>query len=194
MNPLRLVYARDWSPALFLSSICATWRKIAFSTSEIWRFINIPPLKNEANINIKIELLNECVGRAAQRSLCIGVFQSQLNAELLRCSELEEKLNALIPLFYAIKDVARRSEEITLSCLPPYALQLILSQDIPNLRAVRIAEAFLDFMNDDDDDDDPVWWTMARSTWKAQSSAILILKVHAHYSLAVVFHGTTSPL
>ena len=48
-------YTRDWSPALFLSSICATWRKIALATPEIWRFINIPLLEYDPNVDLKIK-------------------------------------------------------------------------------------------------------------------------------------------
>jgi hypothetical protein len=146
-------YTSDWSPALFLSSICATWRKIALATPEIWRFINIPLLEYDPDVDLKIQLLNECVDRAGQRTLFIGVFQFQLDEEP-RFSQLEEKLDTLEPLFNAVKKVACRSEEITLWGLPTYALQLIIPTDTPNLRSVRIAEAFRLFP----DGDGPVGW------------------------------------
>ena len=146
-------YTRDWSPAFFLSSICATWRKIALATPEIWRFINIPLLEYDPDVDVKIKLLNECVDRTGQRTLFIGVFQFQLDREP-HFSQLEEKLDTLEPLFNAVKKVACRSEEITLWGFPPYALELIIPTDAPNLRAVRIAEAFRLFP----DGDGPVGW------------------------------------
>jgi len=146
-------YTSDWSPALFLSSICATWRKIALATPEIWRFINIPLLEYDPDVDLKIKLLNELVDRTGQRTLFIGVFQFQLDEEP-RFSQLEEKLNTLVPLFNAVKKVACRSEEITLWGLPTYALQLIIPRDTANLTTVRIAEAFRLFP----DGDGPVGW------------------------------------
>jgi hypothetical protein len=146
-------YISDWSPALFLSSICATWRKIAFASPEIWRFINIPLLEDDPDVDLKIKLLNECVDRTGQRTLFIGIFQFQLDEDP-RFSQLEEKLDALVPLFDAIKKVACRSEEITLWGLPPGALEIIMPRDTPNLRTVRIAEAFRWF----EDGDGPVGW------------------------------------
>lgn len=146
-------YTRDWYPALFLSSICATWRKIALATPEIWRFINIPLLEDDPDVDLKIELLKECVARANRRTLLIGVFQFQLNEDP-RFSELEEKLDTLTPLFAAIQEIACRSEEITLWGFPPGALGLLIPGDTPNLRAVRIAKAFRFF----EDGDGPVGW------------------------------------
>jgi len=146
-------HAKDWSPALFLSSICSTWRKIAFTTPEIWRFISIPLREYDPDVDLKIELLNECVGRAAQRTLFIGVFQFQLEANPL-FSRLEEKLEAYEPLFEAINAVAHRSEELTIYGLPMLAMNYIIPDDTPNLRAVRIIEAFRYF----EDGDGPVGW------------------------------------
>ena len=137
-------YTRDWSPALFLSSICAMWREIAFATSEIWRFINIPLLKNNPNVDLKIKLLNEYVERACQRTLFIGVFQFRLD-EYPNSFDLEEKLDKLEPLFESIKEIACRSEEITLWGLPIYALKLIIPTNSPDLSVVRIAESVRDF-------------------------------------------------
>ena len=139
---------RDWSPALFLSSICATWRKIALASPEIWRFINIPLLEYNPDVHRKIKLLNECVDRAGQRTLFIGVFQFQLNEEPL-FSQLENKLDRLVPLFEAVQKVASRAEEITLWGFTTYALQLLLPTDTPNLRAVRITEAYRYFPDGD---------------------------------------------
>lgn len=133
-------YTRDWSPALFLSSICAQWRKIAFATSEIWRFINIPLLEDNPDVGLKIKLLKACVDRACQRTLFIGVFQFQLD-EVPLFSRLEGKLDILEPLFEVIKEIACRSEEITLWGLPPLALQLIIPTNTPNLTVVRIGES-----------------------------------------------------
>ena len=146
-------HAKDWSPALFLSSICSTWRKIAFATPEIWRFISIPLLEYDPDVDLKIELLNECVGRAAQRTLFLGVFQFQPEANPL-FSRLEEKLDEFVPLFEAINAVAHRSEELTIWGLPMLAMRNIIPDDTPSLRAVQIVEAFRYF----EDGDGPVGW------------------------------------
>jgi hypothetical protein len=147
---IQFEYTSDWSPALFLSSICTTWRKIALATPEIWRFINIPLLKYDPDVDLKIQLLNECVDRTGQRTLFIGVFQLQLDEEP-HFSRLQEKLDTLVPLFNAVKKVACRSQEITLWGLPTRALELIIPMDTPNLGAVRIAEAFRYFPEDGED-------------------------------------------
>ena len=136
-------HTRDWSPALFLSSICVTWRKIAFATSEIWRFINIP-LQDNPDVDLKIKLLDECVERSCQRTLFIGVFQFQLYENLL----LEKKLDRLKPLFKVIKAIACRSEEIRLWGVPLFAQQLVIPTNTPNLTTVRIT----DFIGDEGDD------------------------------------------
>ena len=137
----------DWSPALLLSSICTTWRKMAFATSEIWRFINIPLLEDNPDIALKIKLLNECVERSCQRTLFIGVFQFQYS----------KKLCELEPLFRAIKKIACRSEEFTLWGLPTLALQLIIPTNTPNLRRVQITD-YLGVFGDEDDDPEAERW------------------------------------
>ena len=136
----RLRHAKDWSPAFFLSSICSTWRTIAFATPEIWRFISIPLRGYDPDVYLKIKLLNDCVGRAGQHTLFIGVFQFQLEAYPL-LSRLEEKLDTLEPLLEAIKAVACRSERLALWGLPTLAMHYIIPDDTPNLRAVQIVEA-----------------------------------------------------
>ena len=146
-------HTRDWSPALFLSSICMTWRKIAFATSEIWRFINIPLREDNPDEDLKIELLDEYVERSRQRTLFIGVFQFQMY-ENPSFSQLEKKLDKLEFLFQAIKKIACRSEEITLWGLPSLALQHIIPTDTPNLTMVRIAEYVKEF----EDMNGPVGW------------------------------------
>ena len=128
-------HTRDWSPALFLSSICSAWRKIAFATSGIWRLINIPLREDDPDVDLKIKLLDECVDRACQRTLFIGVFQFHSYE-----SQLEDKLDKLVFLFEAIKEVACRSEEITLWGLPILALEFIIPTNTSNLTLVRIAE------------------------------------------------------
>ena len=147
-------HVKDWSPALFLSSICATWRRIAFATSEIWRFTNIPLREDNPDVDLKITLLDECVGRSCQRTLFIGVFQFQMYEDP-DFSRLEEKLNKLRFLFEAIKKTACGAEEITLWGLPTPALQHIIPTNTPNLTMVRIAEhvrEFLDYIWTDDAD------------------------------------------
>ena len=114
------------------------------ATPEIWRFINIPLLEYDPDVDVKIKLLNECVDRTGQRTLFIGVFQFQLDKEP-HFSQLEEKLDTLVPLFNAIKKVACRSEKPILWGLPTRALELIIPTDTPNLTTVQIAEAFRSF-------------------------------------------------
>ena len=146
-------HAKDWSPALFLSSICSTWRKIAFATPEIWRFIFIPLLGYDPDVDLKRELLNDCVGRTGQYTLFIGVFQFQPEANPL-FSRLEEKLDEFVPLFEAINAVAHRSEELTIWGLPMLAMRNIIPDDTPSLRAVQIVEPFKYF----EDGDWPMGW------------------------------------
>ena len=149
----RSSHAKDWSPALFLSSICSTWRKIAFATPEIWRFIFIPLLGYDPDVDLKIRLLNDCISHTGQYTLFIGVFQFQLEPNPL-FSRLEEKLDTLVPLFEAIEAVACRSERLALWGLPALAMHYIIPDDTPNLREVQIVEAFRYY----DDWDRAVWW------------------------------------
>ena len=142
-------HTRDWSPALFLSSICTTWRKIAFAASEIWRFINIPLLEDDPDVDFKIKLLDECVERSCQRTLFIGVFQFQLY-ENPRFSELKRKLHILEPLLDVIKTIACRSEEIRLWGVPLFAQNLIIPTNAPNLMTVRITDFIGGFLGDED--------------------------------------------
>ncbi|KIM36319.1 hypothetical protein M413DRAFT_31740 [Hebeloma cylindrosporum] len=164
-NPREAAYRkfkRDWAPALFLSSICSTWRKIAFATSQLWRTIKIPLMQDDPDVDLKIKLLNDCVDRAGQRTLFIGVFQLQLY-DSPHFSQLEDKLESLIPLFAAIKEVARRSKKLDLWGLPPLPLEYIIPTDAPNLNAVKIEEAFREYEEDDDESDSdygggPIGW------------------------------------
>ena len=150
------IYLRDWSPALFLSSICTMWRKIAFATSEIWRFINIPLLEDDLDIALKIKLLDECVDRSCHRTLFIGLFQFQLYKPPL-FYHYKQKLWDSKPLFRAIREeIAYYTEEITLWGLPLLALEFIIPSYTPNLRMVRITECDGDFP--DEDDDGPGLW------------------------------------
>ena len=178
-------HVKDWSPALFLSSICATWRRIAFATSEIWRFINIPLREDNPDVYLKLKLLDECVERSCQRTLFIGVFQFQLYEDP-HFYRLKEKLDKLGFLYEAIKKTAWGAEEITLWGLPTPALQRIIPTNTPNLTMVRIAEYGRGFSWD---------LTTVTSPSLARYSEILILDMdRSTCSISVKLIGTPSRL
>ena len=135
----------DWSPALHLSSICATWRNVARCTAQIWRVIRIPLLRNPINVELLNELTADLFSLSGQRILSLGLFQDYYDEDYPFYDHIG-RLGALEDLFSITRAVTSRCNDITFQGLPLKQIHdLFWSAHTLNLKKFRILEPYGQF-------------------------------------------------
>lgn len=100
----------QWSPALYLPSICMACRIFPHCTAPIWRVIRVPLLRNLVNINLLNELMTELFSLSGQHSLSLGLYQIYygnsgnddylFQAHIRRLHSLDDLLSVTRPVIY----------------------------------------------------------------------------------------------
>jgi len=109
-DPQSSIIGRDGP--LLLAAVSQTWRRVAFSTPDLWSTININ-IRSSDNLRTKVELTKEWLDRSRRLPLHLSLIYRTSNV-------VEPEPNPLIPLFNLIQNVSPRWHKLVLSIPPTF--------------------------------------------------------------------------
>ena len=97
---------------LVLAGVSKTWRRVAFSTPELWSTVNIH-IRSSDNLRTKVELTKEWLNRSRRLPLHLSLVYRSSNV-------VEPEPNPLIPLFNLVQNVSPRWRKLVLGVPPTF--------------------------------------------------------------------------
>jgi hypothetical protein len=109
-DPQSSIIGRDGP--LVLAPVSRTWRRVAFSTPDLWSTVNIH-IRSSDNLRTKAELTKEWLARSRRLPLHLSLVYRTSNV-------VEPEPNPLIPLFNLIQKVSPRWRKLVLEIPPTF--------------------------------------------------------------------------
>ena len=109
-DPQSSIIGRDGP--LLLAAVSKTWRRVAFSTPDLWSTVNIH-IRSSDNLRTKVELTKEWLDRSRRLPLHLSLIYRTSNV-------VEPEPNPLIPLFNLIQNVSPRWRKLILGIPPTF--------------------------------------------------------------------------
>jgi hypothetical protein len=137
---------------MLLGRVCSSWRRIAYSTAELWNVLHIAipnPEKGEADgtlATLRLEALKDWLGRTESLSLHISLFAAPPEMKYSAWDEMGDPIltihsyNHIYQYMEALVDFADRWGSLTLY-VPAHLLRpwsLLADRTLPMLKDVRL--------------------------------------------------------